>query len=125
MEYLLQWIGQKVLFDIRIMLFEHSQALSLRFYDNNPVGKLVTRVTNDVEVLNTLFSTGLVMIYSDILLIFWIVGFMLYINIELSPFFTLSILPILFFSTFYFRKKVRVLFRDIRNQVSKMDSIFE
>ena len=121
MEYLLQWIGQKVLFDIRIMLFEHSQALSLRFYDNNPVGKLVTRVTNDVEVLNTLFSTGLVMIFSDILLIFWIVGFMLYINIELTLL-TLSILPILFFSTFYFRKKVRVLFRDIRNQVSKMNS---
>ncbi len=121
MTYIMQWVGQSVLNDIRTKLFEHIQKLSLSFYDKNPVGKLVTRVTNDVEVLNQLFSSGLVMMIADIMLIFWILGFMFYTNTELS-FLALTVLPLLLIVTTFFRKKVRVLFRDLRNEVSKMNS---
>lgn len=121
MTYIMQWVGQNVLNDIRTKLFEHIQKLSLSYYDKNPVGRLVTRVTNDVEVLNQLFSSGLVMMLADIMLIFWIVGFMFYTNTELALI-TLTVLPLLLIITSFFRKKVRVLFRDLRSEVSKMNS---
>jgi len=119
--YLMQWLGQKVLFDVRMSVFRHIQSLNMRFYDTNPVGRLVTRVTNDVEGLNELFSQGVVMIAADIMLIFWIIGFMFYTNWELSLL-TLSIVPILLLSTVIFRKRVRVLFRDIRLRVAEMNT---
>lgn len=119
--YIMQWVGQSVLNDIRTQLFAHIQKLSLSYYDKNPVGRLVTRVTNDVEVLNQLFSSGLVMMLADIMLIFWIVGFMFYTNTELALL-ALTVLPLLLIVTTLFRKKVRVLFRDLRNEVSKMNS---
>lgn len=121
MTYIMQWVGQKVLLDIRMKLFNHISSLSMRFFDGNPVGRLVTRLTNDVEGLNQLFSQGVVMILADIMLILWIIGFMFYTNIELS-FLTLSILPALLIVTSIFRKKVRVLFRDLRLELSKMNS---
>ena len=121
MTYIMQWVGQSVLNDIRTKTFEHIQKLALSYYDKNPVGRLVTRVTNDVEVLNQLFSSGLVMMLADIMLIFWIVGFMFYTNTELALI-TLTVLPLLLLVTTFFRKKVRVLFRDLRNEVSKMNS---
>jgi ATP-binding cassette subfamily B protein len=119
--YIMQWVGQGVLNDIRIKLYGHIQSLSMRFYDKNPVGRLVTRVTNDVETLNQLFSSGLVMMIADILLIFWIIGFMFYTNVKLSLL-TITVLPLLLIVTSVFRSKVRVLFRDIRAEVSKMNS---
>ncbi len=119
--YLMQWLGQKVLFDVRMSVFKHIQSLSMRFYDTNPVGRLVTRVTNDVEGLNELFSQGVVMIAADIMLIFWIIGFMFYTNWELSLL-TLSVIPLLLFSTVIFRKRVRVLFHDIRLRVAEMNT---
>ena len=119
--YILQLVGQKVLYDIRIKLFGHIQKLSLSFYDKNPVGRLVTRVTNDVEGLNEMFSSGVVMILADFMLILWIVGFMFYTNAQLALI-TLSVLPLLFIATTIFRKKVRDVFRDIRLNVAKMNS---
>lgn len=119
--YLMQSVGNKVLNDIRIHLFKHLSKLPLKFYDSQPVGRLVTRVTNDVEGLNEMFSSGVVMIAADILLIFWIIGFMFYTNSELALI-SLSILPLLLIVTSVFRKKVRVVFRDIRANVAKMNS---
>jgi len=119
--YIMQKVGQSVLLDIRTKVFEHVSKLSLRFYDKHPVGKLVTRVTNDVEVLNELFSSGVVMIIADLLLIGWIIGFMFYTNVELAAL-TLCILPFLILATSVFRKKVRIIFRDIRQKVSGMNS---
>jgi ABC-type multidrug transport system, ATPase and permease components len=69
--YLTQWIGQRTIFDLRMELFRHLQNLSLKFYDKNPIGRLITRVTNDVEVLNDMFSSGIVMVFSDV---FTIIG---------------------------------------------------
>ncbi len=121
MTYIMQWVGQNVLNDIRTKLFDHIQKLSLSYYDKHYVGTLVTRVTNDVEVLNQLFSSGLVMMLADIMLIFWIIGFMFYTNWELALL-ILTSLPLLLIATALFRSKVRVLFRDLRIEVSKMNS---
>ena len=107
--------------DIRLKLFDHIEKLNFRFLDKNPVGRLVTRVTNDIEGLNEMFSSGVVMIIADCLLIIWIVGFMFFVNWQLSLI-TLSILPLLIVSTSIFRKKVRTIFRGIRLNVAKMNS---
>lgn len=119
--YLMQWVGQRVLYDIRVKLFNHIQSRKVKFFDNNPVGRLVTRVTNDVEVLNDLFSSGVVMIIADLLLIIWIIIFMFYTDWRLTLL-TLSFLPVLIFITSIFRRKVRAVFRDIRLNVASMNS---
>lgn len=119
--YLMQWVGQNVLADIRIKLFKHIQSLSMKYFDKNPIGRLVTRVTNDIEALNELFSSGVVMALADILLIIWIVIFMFYTNVTLALL-TLSVLPFLVIATFIFKNKVRVVFRDIRLKVAAMNS---
>ncbi len=97
--YLTQWIGQKTIFDLRMEIYRHLQALSLKFYDRNPIGRLITRVTNDVEVLNEMFSSGIVMVFSDVFTIIGIFYFMFTMNWMLSLV-TLSVLPFLFYGTF-------------------------
>ena len=74
--YLTQWIGKKTIYDLRMEIFRHLQNLSLRFFDKNPIGRLITRVTNDVEVLNEMFSSGIVMVFSDVFTIIGIFYFM-------------------------------------------------
>jgi ATP-binding cassette subfamily B protein len=119
--YLMQTVGQNILHDIRTKLFEKIHKMTMSYYDKTPVGKLVTRVTNDVEVLNQLFSSGLIMIIADVLLIFWLIGFMFYTSWQLALI-TMIVLPLLLGITYVFKKKVRVIFRDIRLEVSKMNS---
>ncbi len=119
--YLMQWVGQSVLNDIRLKLYNHIQHLSMKFHDKNPVGRIVTRVTNDVETLNQLFSSGLVMMLADVMLIFWILGFMFYTDTKLTLL-TITVLPLLLIVTSIFRKKVRVLFSKLRAEVSKLNT---
>jgi ATP-binding cassette, subfamily B, multidrug efflux pump len=119
--YLMQWVGQKVLLDIRVRLFSHIHNLGMKYHDGNPVGRTVTRVTNDIEALNELFSSGIVMIFADVLLIVWIIGFMIFINLKLALF-ILLFLPVLFLLTFIFRTKIRTLYRDIRKIVARINS---
>jgi ATP-binding cassette subfamily B protein len=119
--YLMQWIGQKVLLDIRLAVFKHIQRFSLRYYDTTPVGRLITRVTNDVEALNELFSSGVVLIIADALLIIAIVCFMLYTSWKLTIA-TIIVLPLLFIATTIFRRKVRVVYAQIRTQIARMNS---
>lgn len=121
MTYFTQWIGQKTIFDIRMQVFRKLQTMSLGFFDRNPVGRLVTRVTSDVEVLNEMFSSGLVAVFADVFIIVWIVGFMFLIDWGLTLV-TLSVLPLLFYATFLFRKKVREQYREIRLQVARLNS---
>jgi ATP-binding cassette subfamily B protein len=118
---LLQRIGQRVLFDVRMALYKHIQTLSLHTYDNTPVGRLVTRVTNDIEALNELFSSGVVTIFSDILLILFIVGFMLHTSWQVTLA-TIIVLPLLFTATVIFRKKVRIVYSEVRRQIGRMNS---
>lgn len=118
---LMQWVGQHAVYDLRVQLFERLQKLSLRFYDTHPIGRLVTRVTSDVEILNEVFSSGLVVIISDVLVILGIVGFMFTISWELTLF-TIAILPLLLLATAVFRKKVRKNYREIRKQIARLNS---
>lgn len=122
--YLTQWIGQRTIFDLRMEVFEHLQRLSLRFYDKNPIGRMITRVTNDVEVLNEMFSSGIVMVFTDVFTIIGIFYFMFSMNWELALV-SLSVLPLLFYGTFLFRKKAREAYRDVRIQIARINSFMQ
>jgi ATP-binding cassette, subfamily B, multidrug efflux pump len=122
--YLTQWIGQRTIFDLRMEIFRHLQNLSPKFYDKNPIGRLITRVTNDVEVLNEMFSSGIVMVFSDVFTIVGIFYFMFTMSWELALV-SLSVLPLLFYGTFLFRKKAREAYREVRLQIARINSFMQ
>jgi ATP-binding cassette, subfamily B, multidrug efflux pump len=124
MTYLTSWIGQKIIFDLRKKVYKHIINLHLQFFDNNPIGRLVTRVTNDIEVLFEVFSSGLVTAFGDIFTIIWILYFMFTLDYKLSLV-TLSVLPILIYVTAIFRKKVRDSYRKIRILIAKLNSYLQ
>jgi ATP-binding cassette, subfamily B, multidrug efflux pump len=122
--YLTQWIGQRTIFDIRMQVFRHLQGLALKFFDRNPIGRLVTRLTNDVEVLNEMFSSGIVMVFSDVFTIFWILYFMFSMSWQLALV-TLCVLPLLFWATALFRRKVREVYRLQRILVARLNTFLQ
>lgn len=122
--YLTQWIGQRTIFDLRMQIFAHLQKLGLKFYDKNPIGRLITRVTNDVEVLNEMFSSGVVMVFTDVFTIIGILYFMFQMNWQLALV-SLSVLPLLFYATFLFRRKARETYRDVRLQVARINTFMQ
>jgi ATP-binding cassette subfamily B protein len=119
--YLLQYLGQKVMFDLRMELFSHIQRLSSSFFDRTPTGSLVTRVTSDVEVLGEMFTAGIISIVGDILVLVGVVGIMLWMNLKLSLV-TFTVLPMLFYIVFAFRIKMRKSFREVRARLSNLNS---
>ncbi|MFI5211861.1 MAG: ABC transporter ATP-binding protein, partial [Ignavibacteria bacterium] len=124
MTYLTQWIGQKTIFDLRMELFGHIQKFSMNFFDKNPVGRLVTRLTNDIEVLNEMFSSGIVMVFADVFVIAGILFFMFTLSWQLTLI-ALSVVIPLVYATIFFRKKVRVAFRDVRYFLAKMNAFLQ
>ncbi len=122
--YLTQWIGQRTIFDLRMEIFEHLQRLGVRFYDKNPIGRLITRVTNDIEVLNEMFSSGIVMVFSDVFTIVGILYFMFSMNWQLALI-SLSVLPFLFYGTFLFRRKAREAYREVRLQLARINAFMQ
>ncbi len=122
--YYTQLLGQKTILDLRDQLYRHTMRLAAKFFDRTPIGRIVTRVTNDVESLNELFSSGIVMVFSDVFIILWILGFMFFIDWQLSLV-TLSVLPILIYGTFLFRKKVRESYRDVRFHLARLNSYMQ
>lgn len=121
MSLIMARVGERSLYDIRVKLFAHIHTLSQRYYDKTPLGRLITRVTNDVEALLDLFSSGVVMIVADILLIAWIVIFMFLTSWKLTIA-TVMVLPILFIASSIFQKKVRIVYTKVRTEISKMNS---
>ena len=122
--YLTQWIGQRTIFDLRMEVFEHLQHRGLKFFDRNPIGRLITRVTNDIEVLNDMFSSGIVMVFSDVFTIIGILYFMFSMNWRLALV-SLSVLPLLFYGTFLFRKKAREAYREVRIQIARINAFMQ
>jgi len=122
--YYTQYLGQKTLYDLRTQIFNHTQRLALKFFDRTPIGRIVTRATNDVEALGELFSSGIVMVFSDVFIILWILGFMFFMDVQLSLV-TLSVLPALIYGTFLFRKKVRERYRDVRLHLARLNSYMQ
>ncbi len=119
--YLLQQVGQQLMFRIREELFNHLQRLSLSFFDRTPTGGIVTRLTSDVEVLGEMFAAGIVTVVGDLLLLAGIVGIMLWMNPTLSLV-TFSVLPLLFFIVFRFRRLMRDAFRQVRSRLALLNS---
>ena len=122
--YLSGWIGQYIVKDLRLQLYGHLLRLKLKFYDNTPIGRLVTRVISDIETLNEVFSQGLASIVGDLLQLFFIVGVMFYVNWKLALV-CLTTLPILMFATYIFKEKIKVTFNQVRNAVANLNSFVQ
>ncbi len=122
--YLMQYTGQLAMFDLRKQLMEHLQHLDLAFYDRNPVGRLVTRVTTDVDVLNDLFASGLVTILGDVM----VLGFIVAVMFQLSPPLTaimLAAMPLVVAATIVFRRSVTQSYRRIRVAIAKINAYLQ
>ncbi len=115
------WLGQSVMYDLRTEIFRHFQRLDLRFYDRNPVGRLMTRITNDVETLNELFTSGIVSVFGDVFTLAFIVAAMLRMEWRLALV-SFAVLPLVFVTAFVFRAKIRAAYRDIRVRLARLNA---
>jgi ATP-binding cassette subfamily B multidrug efflux pump len=122
--YFMQWTGQKVMFDLRSQIFRHLQRMHVAFYDRNPVGRLVTRVTTDVDALNEMFTSGVVSIFEDLFVLLGILGIMLCMNWKLALI-TFAVLPFIVVATKLFRDKVRDSYRRIRTAIARINSYLQ
>lgn len=122
--YLTRWFGQGVLFDLRNTVFKKIQSLHVQFFDKNPIGRLITRTTSDIEALSELLSDGIVNMIGDMFRIIFILFFMLSMSWELTII-SVLVLPILFYSTFWFKSKVRIAFLNVRDQIARMNSFVQ
>jgi len=119
--YLMQWAGQMVMFDLRSEIFRHLQHMHIGFYDKNPVGRLVTRVTTDVDALNEMFTSGVVSIFEDIFVLAGILAIMLCVNWKLALV-TFAVLPFIAMATKLFRDRVRDSYRRIRIAIARINA---
>jgi ATP-binding cassette, subfamily B, multidrug efflux pump len=119
--YILQYTGQKIVFNIRATVFRHVEGLSLSFFDKNPVGRLVTRVTNDVETLNEMYTSVLVYLFKDIFLLVGIIIAMFLLDVKLALVSVVT-LPIVIVLTMVFRKYDREAYRKVRARLSRINS---
>src|SRR6266566_2483954 len=122
--YFMQWTGQKVMFDLRSQIFRHLQRMHVAFYDKNPVGRLVTRVTTDVDALNEMFTSGVVSIFEDLFVLVGILGIMLCMNWKLAMI-TFAVLPLIVVATKIFRDKVRDSYRRIRTAIARINAYLQ
>jgi ATP-binding cassette subfamily B protein len=122
--YYMQWVGQKAMFDLRSQIFAHMQRLHVAFFDRNPVGRLVTRVTTDVDAVNEMFTSGVVSIFEDIFVLAGIVAIMLKMQWWLALI-TFAVLPLIFWATMIFRKKVRESYRRIRTAIARINAYLQ
>ena len=122
--YLMQWTGQKVMFDLRSQIFRHLQDMHVGFFDKNPVGRLVTRATTDVDALNDMFTSGVVAIFEDVFVLAGIIVIMLKMDWRLALI-TFSVLPLIVVATLIFRKYVRDSYRRIRTAIAKINSYLQ
>src|SRR5438552_4461244 len=122
--YVLQNTGQKIMYDMRMQVFRHLHTLSPSFYDKNPVGRLITRVVTDVDVLNELFSAGIVSIFGDIFTLAGIVIAIMIMNWQLGLV-TLSVVPLIFVTTAVFRYKARDSYRRVRTAIAKINAFLQ
>ncbi|MEX0979541.1 MAG: ABC transporter ATP-binding protein, partial [Gemmatimonadota bacterium] len=120
-QLLTTWLGQRVMFDLRTEIFDKLQRLDLRFYDRNPVGRLMTRITSDVETLNELFSSGVVSVFGDVFTLVFIFVAMLLLDWQLALV-TFSVLPFVAYAAFLFRSRIREAYRDIRLRLARINA---
>ena len=122
--YTLQMTGQRIMFDLRMEVYGHLQRLDLRFYDRNPVGRLMTRVTTDVDVLNDLFASGVVTIFGDVFMLVGIMAVLLSMDWRLALV-TFSVLPLIVLVTQWFRRNVRGTYRTVRLWIARINAFLQ
>ena len=128
LEYVQTWMmqltGQRIMYDLRMEIYAHLQRLDLRFYDRNPVGRLMTRVTSDVDVLNDLFTAGVVAIFGDVFTLFGIMIVMLGMNAKLALA-SFVVLPLIVLVTQWFRRNVRESYRVVRALIARINAYLQ
>lgn len=122
--YLSGWLGQSIIRDMRIKLYQHILKLRLQFFDQTPIGRLVTRTVSDIETLSEVFTNGLAAIIGDLLQLFFIIFVMLCIDWRLTLV-SLATLPILLFATYIFKEKVKSAFNQVRTSVSNLNTFVQ
>ncbi|MBN1104022.1 MAG: ABC transporter ATP-binding protein [Deltaproteobacteria bacterium] len=122
--YILEWVGQKIMQDIRLQLFGRMLSQGLRFFDRHPVGRLLTRATNDIENLNEMFKSVAVTVLKDLLILIGIVAVLLYLNWRLALL-CLTLVPLIFALTLLFSRMAREAFRELRAKVAQMNAFLQ
>jgi len=122
--YILQMTGQKVMLDMRRQIFDHLQRLHVGFFDRHPVGRLMTRVTTDVDAVNELFTSGVVTVFGDLFTLLGIMGVMLAMNLKLALV-TFSVIPFFFLITNWFRRGSRQSFREVRKWIARINAFLQ
>jgi ATP-binding cassette subfamily B protein len=122
--WVLQLTGQRIMFDIRMQIYEHLQRLDVRFYDRNPVGRLMTRVTTDVDVLNDLFTSGVVSVFGDLFTLVGIMAMMIWLDWRLAIV-AFSVLPLIWVVTQWFRRNVRESYRTVRIWIARINAYLQ
>jgi ABC-type multidrug transport system fused ATPase/permease subunit len=121
--YAMEVAGQKMMHDLRMKVFSHLQDLPVSFFDKNPVGRLVTRLTNDIQNVHEMFTSVLIHLIKDVLLLIGIIILLLHLNRELALV-SFSVIPLIFFTTLFFSHRARDAFREIRLKIAQMNSFF-
>src|SRR5918996_281831 len=119
--YLSMVVAQRCLADLRVAVFTHVQKLPMSYFDRNPVGRLVTRMTTDVDVLQEMFSSGVGTLVADFIMVIWIVGVMFYLHVELALV-SLALIPPMAFAINFFRVKARQTYRLIRERIARINA---
>jgi ATP-binding cassette subfamily B protein len=122
--YLMQMMGQRIMYDLRREVFARFQRLPVAYFDKNPIGRLVTRVTTDVDALNELFTAGLVAIFGDVVLLVGIVGVLFWLNWRLALV-TFSIIPALLGLTLWFKVRARQSYREVRVKIARINAFLQ
>ena len=119
--YLSMLVAQRCLADLRVAVFSHVQKLPMSYFDRNPVGRLVTRMTTDVDVLQEMFSSGVMTLISDFVMVFWIIGIMFYLDVGLAVV-SLALIPPMALAINFFRVKARDTYRQIRERIARINA---
>jgi ATP-binding cassette, subfamily B, multidrug efflux pump len=119
--YLTMLVAQRCLADLRVAIFAHVQKLPMSYFDRNPVGRLVTRLTTDVDVLQEMFSSGVMTLVSDFVMVVWIIGIMFYLHVELALV-SLALIPPMAIAINFFRTKARQTYRQIRERIARINA---
>lgn len=120
----MQMMGQRIMFDLRMEIYRHLQRLDLRFYDRNPVGRLMTRVTSDVDTLNELFTSGVVTVFRDLVMLGGIMFVLLWLDWRLALV-TFAVLPAIAGLTHWFRTNARESYRRVRAQIARINAFLQ
>jgi ATP-binding cassette subfamily B protein len=122
--YVMSFVGQRVMFDLRMQIFSHLQKMEVSYFDKNPVGRLMTRLTSDVEVLNDTFTSGVVAIFLDLFTLLLIMGVLCYLNLRLALI-TFLLIPLIFVCALVFRAKVRESYNRVRKRVAAINAFLQ